>query len=144
VYRFGLYNSSKNDIIETSVRWCKMIQYVCDTCLTIKKPDDTWIVGLAAEAAAATAARRELSIQSGWDRNTAVHPLAVHFCSTQCKDEYTQRLFGGEASLDAVDQVIVRRNAPAAVVIERAAPAKKFAKGRAVAKKARSRKKRAA
>jgi len=118
-----------------------MIQYVCDTCLTIKEPEEAWIVGIAAEAVGATAARREVSVQSGWDANTAVHPLAVHFCSTQCKNEYMERLFVREPA--GRDEVIVRRNLPSEAIFERAIPAKKIAKRRA-AKKASSRKKRAA
>ena len=64
-----------------------MIQYVCDTCSAIKQPDEVWIVGIAAEAVGAVSARREVNIQSAWSRTTAVNPLAVHFCSTQCKEE---------------------------------------------------------
>ena len=40
----------------------------------------TWIMGLAAEAVGTSAARREVTIQSDWDRPAAVHPLAS--CST--------------------------------------------------------------
>src|SRR5438552_4928144 len=43
--------------------------------------------------AAVTSARQEVTIQSDWDRTTAVHPLAIHFCSMECKDEYMARLF---------------------------------------------------
>src|SRR5690242_16852373 len=58
-----------------------MVQFSCDSCQAIKSPDETWILGLAAEAVGFTAARREVNILSGWDYTNAVHPLAVHFCS---------------------------------------------------------------
>ena len=71
-----------------------MIEFVCDSCARVKDADEVWILGLAAEAVGVTAAQREVSIISVWDRERAVHPLAVHFCSEQCKDDYLQRLFG--------------------------------------------------
>jgi len=46
--------------------------------------------------AAVTSARQEVTIQSDWDRTTAVHPLAIDFCSMECKDEYMARLFAPE------------------------------------------------
>src|SRR5258708_31508739 len=96
-----------------------MIQYVCETCSAVKGPEEVWIVGTAAEAVGSVSARREMNIQSVWNRTTAVHPLAVHFCSTQCKDDYMARLFAPEA---AVREVKVRRAVPAEVVVERAVP----------------------
>ena len=71
-----------------------MIEFVCDSCARMKDADEIWILGLAAEAVGVTAARREVSIISVWDRERAVHPLAVHFCSEQCQDDYLQKLFG--------------------------------------------------
>jgi len=71
-----------------------MIDFVCDTCSAVKQPEEIWIVGLAAEAVGGVSARREVNIQSRWTREAAVHPLAVHFCSVQCKDDYMTRLFG--------------------------------------------------
>ena len=71
-----------------------MVQFSCDSCQAIKSPDETWILGLAAEAVGFTAARREVNILSGWDYTNAVHPLAVHFCSESCKDHYINKLFG--------------------------------------------------
>jgi hypothetical protein len=96
-----------------------MIQYVCETCSAVKEPEQVWIVGLAAEAVGITSARREVNIQSAWSRPTAVHPLAVHFCSTQCKDEYMARLFAPEAPLK---EVVIERVVPAEVVVERTVP----------------------
>ena len=96
-----------------------MIQFVCDTCSAVKQPDEVWIVGLAAEAIGAISARREVNIQSTWTHQAALHPLAVHFCSSQCKDEYVARLFAPEAP---VKEVVVERIVPAEVVVERVIP----------------------
>jgi hypothetical protein len=71
-----------------------MLQFVCDSCQAVKSPDEVWILGLAAEAVGFTAARREVNILSSWDYANAVHRLAVHFCSEECKDRYIQALFG--------------------------------------------------
>jgi hypothetical protein len=74
-----------------------MIQFVCDSCSAVKEASDVWVLGLAAEALGATSARREVTILSTWDRPSAVYPLAVHFCSLDCKDDYMSRLFAPEA-----------------------------------------------
>jgi hypothetical protein len=99
-----------------------MIQYVCETCSAIKGPEEVWIVGTAAEAVGSISARRELNIQSVWNRTTALHPLAVHFCSTQCKDDYMARLFAPEAPVEAV---MAERLVPTEITIERVVPARK-------------------
>src|SRR5438034_11120747 len=99
-----------------------MIQYVCDTCSAVKGAGEVWLVGLAADAVGVTSARREVTIQSDWDRTTAVHPLAVHFCSMECKDEYMARHFAPE---EPVKEVLIERAAPAEVVVERVVPATK-------------------
>ena len=70
-----------------------MIQFICDSCGKTKSPNQLWLLGLAAEAVAPTAARREVTILANWDREPAVHPLAVHFCSQACKDQYLASLF---------------------------------------------------
>ena len=97
-----------------------MMDFVCDTCSAVKEPEEAWIVGLAAEAVRADSARREVNIQSTWTRESALHPLAVHFCSTQCKDEYMSKMFGALA----VEEVVVQRKTPAEVVVERDVPEK--------------------
>jgi hypothetical protein len=79
-----------------------MIQFVCDGCSAIKEPSEVWFVGLAAESVGVTAARREVTIQSAWDRPTAIHPLAVHFCSVECKDDYMAQLFAPDATAEQV------------------------------------------
>lgn len=73
-----------------------MIQFVCDSCFRVKRPEEAWLLGLAAESLGVTAARREITILSASDRDRAVHPLAVHFCSEACKDHYIEQLFGSE------------------------------------------------
>lgn len=73
-----------------------MIQFVCDSCFRVKGPEEAWLLGLAAESLGVTAARREITILSAWDRDRAVHPLAVHFCSEACKGHYIEQLFGSE------------------------------------------------
>jgi hypothetical protein len=77
-----------------------MIRFVCDSCERIKGASDLWLLGLAAEAVALTAARRELTILPAWDNERAVHPLAVHFCSERCKDRYVARLFDKEVVME--------------------------------------------
>lgn len=96
-----------------------MIQFICDNCSAIKRPEEVWIVGQAAEVVGAVSARREITMQSVWDRTTTLHPLAVHFCSVQCKNEYMSRLFGIDAP---VGKVVVERSVPSEVVIERVVP----------------------
>jgi hypothetical protein len=120
-----------------------MIQYVCDTCSAVMDPRDPWIVGLAAEAVGATSARREVTIQSAWNRDTAVHPLAVHFCSSQCKDEYMALLFAPETSVKPNGHHQIAREFPSELVIERTIPAKRTTKSK-VTKTARRRTKRVA
>ena len=70
-----------------------MVTFICDSCGRAKKPDQEWILGLAAESVGAVSARREVNILSDWAEAQAVHPLAVHFCSERCKDRYLNKLF---------------------------------------------------
>ena len=97
-----------------------MIAFICDTCSAVKQPEEAWIVGLAAEAVGAISARREVNIQSRWTREAALHSLAVHFCSIQCKDEYMTKLF----ATAPVEEVVVESTIPASaeVVVEREIP----------------------
>jgi len=93
-----------------------MIQFVCDSCGRLKWTDEKWIVGIAAEAVGVTAARREVMILSGWDSETAVLPLAVHFCSVQCKDDYMAQLLAPESPVEKVTRgaadILVERKDP--------------------------------
>ena len=70
-----------------------MVVFACDTCGRLKKPEQAWILGMAAESLGAVSARREVNILSAWANPQAVHPLAVHFCSERCKDRYMAKLF---------------------------------------------------
>jgi hypothetical protein len=73
-----------------------MVHFACDWCSAIKRPGEVWILGLAAESIGVTAARREINILTGWDDTRACHPLAVHFCSVEHKDNYMAALFETE------------------------------------------------
>src|SRR3989442_7578701 len=95
-----------------------MIQFVCDSCGRVKKPSEAWIVGVAAEAVGVTVARREVTIQSAWDEATAMHPLAVHFCSVKCTDNYMAELFATDS---AAEERVIERTAE--TVVERRGPA---------------------
>jgi hypothetical protein len=91
-----------------------MIRFDCDWCRRIKASDEIWILGLAAESVGVTAARREITILPMWKRETAVHPLAVHFCSEECKDDYMAQLFKEKPALvaDVVVESTTRRKTP--------------------------------
>ncbi len=83
-----------------------MIQYVCDNCGRLMHQGDNWILGFAAENVGVTSARREITIAPAWDEMRAREWLAVHFCCTECKDEYTQQLFGTEPVESEVTGVV--------------------------------------
>ena len=85
-----------------------MVRFQCDTCGRLKEADEAWILGFAAENIGVTSARREASISASWDRPRAVEPLAVHFCSDQCRAEYMNALFG-ETPATREGQVTVTR-----------------------------------
>ena len=74
-----------------------MVAFICDSCGKMKKPEQDWILGLAAENVGAVSARREVNILSRWAEAQAVHPLAVHFCSARCKDKYLKKMFDYDA-----------------------------------------------
>src|SRR5207245_10132864 len=101
-------------------RGAPMIQFVCDSCSAVKEPSETWIVGTAAEAVGLTAARREVTIQSDWDRAIAVHPFAVHFCSIKCKDSYMAELFAPDS---AATERVIERTAATEILVECSCPA---------------------
>ncbi len=92
----------------------RMIRFDCDWCSRTKASDEIWILGLAAESVGVTAARREITILPSWKRETAVHPLAVHFCSEECKDDYMAQLFNERPALaaDVVVESTTTRKAP--------------------------------
>ncbi len=70
-----------------------MLQYACDFCGKVKGPRDSWLLGIAAETVSPTSAHRTVTMAGAWDEDRAVDPLAVHFCSTRCKDRYIRSLF---------------------------------------------------
>ena len=96
-----------------------MIQFACDSCGTSKEIAEIWILGLAAEIVGVASARREVTILSTWERANAVHPLAVHFCSSECKDDYLARLFGPET---ATETAVARRALPVEIAGAALAP----------------------
>jgi hypothetical protein len=71
-----------------------MVRYECDNCHKLKGKQEEWILGFAAENIGVKAARREITFFSKWDEDKAVDWLAVHFCTDECKQHYTSRLFG--------------------------------------------------
>ena len=71
-----------------------MVRFECDSCGNLKNASEEWILGFAAENVGLTAARRELAIAPAWDAARAREPLAVHFCSEECREDYVKRLFG--------------------------------------------------
>lgn len=71
-----------------------MVRFQCDTCGKLRERDETWILGFAADNIGVTSSRREVSISGAWDRSGAVEPLAIHFCSEECRNEYMNRIFG--------------------------------------------------
>jgi hypothetical protein len=74
----------------------------------MKSRGEIWILGFAGESLGVTAARREISIVDTWDDDRAVQPLAVHFCSDECRAEYMQKLFG-DTPETAVGKVVKMR-----------------------------------
>jgi hypothetical protein len=73
-----------------------MIQFVCDSCGNVKRGQDVWILGIAAEMVGVMSARQEVAISTSWNTDRAVTRLAVHFCSEQCKNDYMKKLFGAD------------------------------------------------
>ena len=94
-----------------------MIQFSCDWCSRIKGTREAWILGIAAETVGYTAVRREATILSDWDRERAVLPLAVHFCSLKCKDKYMAQLFDSKKARgeEAEEEVLLEHVEPTEV-----------------------------
>ena len=93
-----------------------MIEFSCDWCLRTKNAQEAWILGIAAETVGFTAVRREATILPDWNRESAVSPLAVHFCSTECKDKYMAQVF--DSRIPAEEEVVFERVEPAEVIRE--------------------------
>lgn len=94
-----------------------MLQFVCDWCRTVKEPGQHWLLGFAAEEVGVTAARREVQMLSAWDRDRSVLPLAVHFCCTECKDNFVRALFETREPLQS--EIVVKRKRSPEVLVER-------------------------
>jgi hypothetical protein len=109
-----------------------MLQFVCDYCDDEKGADEVWITGVAAENVGTQAARREVIIDAVWRRERAVLPLAVHFCSVECKDNYMTELFDKPAALLEVESVAVEPATGRRVVHARKKPAKEVVKTRTI------------
>src|SRR5664279_2865069 len=84
-----------------------MLQFVCDYCGNVKPPEETWINGVAVENIGTQAARREVIIDPTWRYERVILPLAVHFCSLECKDRYLAELFQKPMSLIDADSIEV-------------------------------------
>lgn len=89
-----------------------MLRFACDWCERLKEPDEAWVLGFAAENLGVTAARREVTVMSTWDRERAVHPFAVHFCSLEHKNNYMAALFDTTPQPVVEKEVTVRRAVP--------------------------------
>ena len=76
---------------------------------------------------------------SSWDRERAVHPFAVHFCSVEHKDNYMAALFD-TAPAPVVEEIEVKRGPKRTIVeeeveIQRSIPAKRTVVTKAVKKR---------
>jgi hypothetical protein len=85
-----------------------MVRFECDTCGSLKVDGEPWILGFAAESVGVTSARREINIASAWDDAHALDWLAVHFCSDDCRAEYTERLFSNRGT-PIMTEVVTRK-----------------------------------
>jgi len=114
-----------------------MLQFVCDYCSSVKQPEETWVTGLAVENVGTQAARREVVIDSAWRRERAVLPMAVHFCSLECKHRYLAELFDHPVPVLEISSV---ESQPGRRVIRaRKKPASEAVHKRTVTRKARTR-----
>lgn len=114
-----------------------MLTFICDYCAAIKQPGESWLNGLAAENVGTQAARREVVIDPVWRYERSVLPLAVHFCSVECKDNYVTQLFQRPAELLEVERVTIDRDSASRTVLARK---KRVTAGAAVKTKRISRK----
>jgi hypothetical protein len=112
-----------------------VLRFVCDYCGNIKQPEEVWINGVAAENVGTQAARREVLIDPAWRYERAILPLAVHFCSVECKDRYLTELFQTAPPLLEVEESIVDPASNRRVIVVRKKPAAVAAKKRKVSSK---------
>src|SRR5689334_1371467 len=97
-----------------------MVRFECDNCAVLKKSNEEWILGFAADSMGVKTARREIAIAPVWDREDAVRTLAVHFCSDECRAEYTEKLFAHTPTTQSGAETVavkhMERVTPGAVV----------------------------
>ena len=84
-----------------------MLQYSCDFCGKLKGPRDNWLLGMAAETVSPSSAHRTVTMALTWNYPQAVDPLAVHFCSTKCRENYIRSLFDREPQGEVVEEETV-------------------------------------
>ena len=97
-----------------------MLQFVCDYCEVIKQRGETWINGVAVENVGTQAARREVVIDPAWRYERAILPLAVHFCSVDCKARYLAELFQKPPALLEMQRVeLAKENEPRTMVVKK-------------------------
>ena len=94
---------------------------------------------MAAENVGTKAARREVVIDPVWRNERAVAPLAVHFCSLDCKDSYMAQLFDKPTALLEVEGVYVDRARGGRTVRARKKPVAASVRKRSVSRKRRLR-----
>ena len=104
-----------------------MLQFVCDYCENVKQPGETWINGLAAENVGTQAARREVTVDPAWRYERSILRLAVHFCSTDCKDFYLAELFQKPVPLIELESVAVEPGTGRRVIRAKRKPVSKVA-----------------
>ncbi len=75
-----------------------LLKYSCDWCNRVKKRDEGWILGFAAERRGARSSQLELQVLSRWSDYAAQDPLAVHFCSVSHQRKYFESLLGTTAA----------------------------------------------
>jgi len=86
-----------------------MVRFECETCKRLKEPNETWILGFAAENIGVISARREIEIADAWNPMKACEPLAVHFCSDKCRAQYMDALFGETPETRTGEATVTRR-----------------------------------
>lgn len=73
-----------------------MVKITCDTCRAVKPGDaklhrEEWILGYDIESKSARSLQRAIRFLDRWDDRRIMELGAIHFCSTQCKEDYMRR-----------------------------------------------------
>jgi hypothetical protein len=114
-----------------------MLQFVCDYCANVRQSGETWITGLAAENVGTQAARREVVIDPAWRYERAVLPLAVHFCSLECKDNYLAELFDKPATLLEIESATAEPGTGRRIIRAKKKPIREAAQARVASRNTR-------